>query len=75
MLAYGYTEDKGGKGGNNVASLIVKALRELDWIKENGRTGKQLSIILDNCDGQKKTTLFFVLLFGSWRVPSSRKLK
>ncbi len=41
MLAYSYTEDQGGKGGNNVASLIVKALRELGWIREDGSTGKQ----------------------------------
>ena len=69
MLAYSYTEDKGGKGGNNVASLIIKALRELDWIKEDGRTGKQLSIILDNCGGQNKNN--FVLRLALWLVERS----
>ncbi len=66
MLAYGYMEDQGGKGGNNVASLIVKGLRELGWLKENGSTGKQLSIILDNCGGQNKNN--FVLRLALWLV-------
>jgi hypothetical protein len=65
MLAYGYTEDQGGKGGNNVASLIVKALHELGWIKD-GSTGKQLSIILDNCGGQNKNN--YVLRLALWLV-------
>jgi len=26
MHAYGYLEDKGGKGGNNVASLLIKGV-------------------------------------------------
>jgi len=69
MLAYGYTEDKGGKGGNNVASLIIKALRELGWMKEDGSTGKQLSIILDNCGGQNKNN--FVLRLALWLVERS----
>jgi hypothetical protein len=34
MRAYGYTEDQGGKGGNNVASLIIKGLADLGWIKQ-----------------------------------------
>jgi hypothetical protein len=66
MLAFGYTEDQGGKGGNNVASLIVKALRELGWIKEDGSTGKQLTITLDNCGGQNKNN--FVLHLAPWLV-------
>jgi hypothetical protein len=66
MLAYGYMEDKGSKGGNNVASLIIKALHDLDWIKEDGSTGKQLSIILDNCGGQNKNN--FVLRLALWLV-------
>jgi hypothetical protein len=66
MLAFGYTEDQGGKGGNNVASLILKALRELGWIKQDGSTGKQLTIILDNCGGQNKNN--FVLRLAPWLV-------
>ncbi len=66
MLTYGYTEDQGGKGGNNVASLLVKGLRELGWIKEDGSTGKQLSVILDNCGGQNKNN--FILRLALWLV-------
>ncbi len=46
MHAYGYCEDKGGKGGNNVASLLIKGLHDLGWINDV-TTSKQLSIILD----------------------------
>jgi hypothetical protein len=53
MLAYGYTKDKGGKGGNNVASLIMKGLADLRWLKQDC-PGKRLSIIMDNCGGQNK---------------------
>ncbi len=53
MIAYGYTEDQGGKGGNNVASLIMKGLADLGWRKQ-GCPGKRLSIIMDNCRGQNK---------------------
>jgi hypothetical protein len=69
MLAYSYTEDKGGKGGNNVVSVIIKVLHELDWIKDNGRTGKQLSIIFDNCGGKNKNN--FVLHLALWPVECS----
>jgi hypothetical protein len=68
MLAFGYTEDQVGKGGNNVESLILKVLHELGWIKQDGSTGKQLSIILDNCGGQNKNNL--VLSLAPWLVES-----
>jgi hypothetical protein len=29
ILAYGYTEDQGGKGGNNVASLVMRGFKIL----------------------------------------------
>lgn len=53
MNAYGYTEAEGGKGSNNVASLIIKALNDFGWLIE-GCTGKQLFIVMDNCGGQNK---------------------
>ncbi len=53
MLAYEYTEDQGGKGGNNVASLVMRGLQDLGWIKSN-RMGNQLYINMDNCRGQNK---------------------
>ncbi len=66
MIAYGYTQDQGSKGGNNVASLLVKGLHDLGWIQQEGTTGKQLSIILDNCGGQNKNNI--VLRLASWLV-------
>jgi hypothetical protein len=48
MIAYGCTEDQGGKGGKNVASLIMKGLADLGWLKQDC-PGKRLSIIMDNC--------------------------
>ena len=53
MMAYGYTEAEGGKGSNNVASLIMKALEDFGWLIQ-GRPAKQLSIVMDNCGGQNK---------------------
>jgi hypothetical protein len=38
LHAYGYTEDHGAKGGNNVVSLLMKALQDLGWLNE-GRCG------------------------------------
>jgi hypothetical protein len=68
MHAYGYSEDRGGKGGNNVASLLLKGLHDLGWIHD-GTTGKQLSIILDNCGGQNKNN--YVLRLALWLVERS----
>ena len=68
MLAYGYKECQGGKGGNNVASLILKALKEKNWIKYDGSCGKLLSIIMDNCGGQNKNN--YVLRLALWLVES-----
>jgi hypothetical protein len=53
LHAYGYTEDQGAKGGNNVASLIMHALESFGWLS-SGKCGKRLSIIMDNCSGQNK---------------------
>ncbi len=47
---------KGGKGGNNVASLLMQALRDLGWIIAE-RCGGRLTIIMDNCGGQNKNQM------------------
>jgi hypothetical protein len=62
MLSYGYTEGEGGKGGNNIAYLVMKVLHDLGWIKVN-HTGKWLSIIMDNCGGQNKNKFVLQLAF------------
>ncbi len=65
LLAYGYTEGDGAKGGNNIASLLMRALRDLNWLVD-GRCGKRLSIIMDNCTGQNKNG--HVLRLALWLV-------
>lgn len=65
LLAYGYTEDQGAKGGNNVASLLMKALKDLGWLMD-GKCGKSLSVIMDNCAGQNKNG--HVLRLALWLV-------
>ena len=65
LFAYGYREDGGAKGGNNVASLLLKSLRDFNFIMDN-RTGSRLSIIMDNCSGQNKNR--HVLRLALWLV-------
>ena len=55
MYAHLYEEGKGGKGGNNVASLLFKTLKKMDILKEE--TGKELNIVMDNCGGQNKNRM------------------
>ncbi len=60
MIAYGCTEDQGGKKGNYDASLIMKGLADLGWLNQDC-PGKRLSIIMDNCRGQNKNKYFLCL--------------
>jgi hypothetical protein len=53
MKAYGYTKAEGSKGSNNVAYLVMKVLVDFGWLIQE-QTGKQLSIIMDNCGGKNK---------------------
>jgi hypothetical protein len=50
MKGYSYTKAEGNKGSNNLASLIMKVLVDFGWLIQ-GQTGKQLSIMMDNCGG------------------------
>jgi hypothetical protein len=55
LYAHVYHEGKGKKGGNNVASLILKTLRLLGpLIPDGGVSIKELNIVFDNCSGQNK---------------------
>ena len=65
LLAYAYMEDIGGKGGNNVASILIAGLKQLEWMKE-GKCGKELMIIMNNCGGQNKNR--FILHLAFWLV-------
>jgi hypothetical protein len=57
---HAFVYDKGDrkKGGNNVASLILKLLQlpEIDLLTK-AEAGGELNFILDNCSGQKKNRM------------------
>ena len=68
LSAYVYSEAVGRKGGNNVASLIYKKLKDdglISLAKEKG-PGKQLTLIFDNCAGQNKNRM--VMKFAQYLV-------
>jgi hypothetical protein len=54
LTAYIYHEGEGKKGGNNVASLIMKYLDNEGLILRRERPRKELNIVMDNCGGQNK---------------------
>jgi hypothetical protein len=58
-----YHEGVGKKGATNVASLIMKTLRELQLLREDA-VGGELNIIFDNCSGQNKNNT--VLKLALW---------
>jgi hypothetical protein len=57
-----YDEGDGKKGGDNVASLILKLLRlpEIN-LMEKEEAGGELNFILDNCSGQNKNCMVLQL--------------
>ena len=57
LYAHIYGEADGGKGGNNVASLIMKTLESLQWIPKNApnlEDAPELNIVFDNCPGAEQ---------------------
>ena len=52
LHAYMYSEAEGGKGGNEVETLIMKYLFNKGYL--DGITQLDLTIIMDNCSGQNK---------------------
>ena len=63
MYAHVYHEGEGSKGGDNVASLILKTLKHLGWLEDNGVAGYELNLIFDNCPSQNKNNTVL------WLVP------
>jgi hypothetical protein len=65
-----YLEGHGAKGGNNVASLLMKTLRKTEMLQYDAQgspvPGKEQNIIMDNCGGQNKTN--YVLLLAPFLV-------
>ena len=60
LTAYIYPEGDGKKGGNNVASLLIKDLERRGWIQSLGSSNTpraRLTIILDSCGGQNKNRM------------------
>lgn len=51
-----YHEGQGQKGGNNVASLLFKVLKNIGAMKED-EMGGSLTIVMDNCGGQNKNRM------------------
>jgi hypothetical protein len=63
MYAHIYHEGVGKKGANNVASLVLKTLRQLNLLRDDS-VGGELNIIFDNCSGQNKNNT--VLKLAAW---------
>ena len=61
MHAYVYHEGVWKKGANNVVSIIIKTLRDLNIMREDS-IGGELNIIFDNCSGQNKNNTVLKML-------------
>jgi len=57
LNAYIYLEGEAKKGGNNVASLLMKHLKDEGFIDHAQGPRKELSFIMDNCGGQNKNRM------------------
>ena len=60
-----YHKGNDAKGGNNVASLIVKVLKQMELLNEDEK-GFELNLVMDNCGGQNKNRM--VLRLTLWLV-------
>lgn len=65
LYCHMFKEGDGGKGGNTVASMIMKTLYKLDILKKDAygeaMKAKELNIIMDNCAGQNKNNHVILL--------------
>jgi len=59
---YSKGQGDGHKGGNNVASLIMKQLEEFGWLKDLKDGSAELNIVFENCTGQNKNNMVFQLV-------------
>jgi hypothetical protein len=57
MNAYMFHEGEAKKGGNTVASLLFKNLKEKGLLDKTKGPRAELSIIMDNCSGQNKNQI------------------
>jgi hypothetical protein len=56
LITYIYNEGEGGKGGNNVTSLIHKYLSDRGMLDADNPI-LSLDIVMDNCSGQNKNRM------------------
>ena len=56
LSAHVYDKGKGKKGGDNVASLLMKELKCKNLLRDD-ECGGELTIIMDNCAGQNKNNM------------------
>ena len=68
LTTYCYDEGVGRKGGNNVASLLMKHLRDSYGLSSQ-HPMKELNIVMDNCAGQNKNKM--VLRLAAYLVESN----
>eukprot|EP00956_Cyclotella_meneghiniana_P025094 scaffold51552_cov38-Cyclotella_meneghiniana.AAC.1 len=61
MHCHVYHEGIGKKGANNIASVIMRTLKEKQLIMP-GQTAKKLTIVYDNCTGQNKNNTVLKLV-------------
>ena len=63
MYCHVYHEGVGKKGTNNVASLIVKTLRQLNLLLDDS-AGGEINVIFDNFSGENKNNT--MLKLAAW---------
>ena len=56
LSAHVYDEGVAKKGGNNIASMLINEFKRLNIMREH-ETGKELTIVMDNCSGQNKNRM------------------
>jgi hypothetical protein len=69
LTTYCYDEGVGRKGGNNVASLLIKHLRDSVLGLSSQHPMKELNIVMDNCAGQNKNKM--VLRLAAYLVEAN----
>ena len=61
LHAHVYHQGVASKGGNNVASLLIHTLKQLNIMRE-GEIGGELNVAFDNCSGQNKNNMVIRLV-------------
>ena len=61
LHAHVYHQGIASKCGNNVASLLILVLKQLNIMRE-GEIGGELNVIFDNCSSQNKNNMVICLV-------------